>query len=265
MGDTTGSDLGDGTRRITIDDSPDSQTEVSVAGSGIETTSTAEAAPAAADDGSPTDNKSVDATEETASPTEEGLSIQQDDAAQSVLEAAGLSLDTFASEYAETGALSDESMAVLVEKAGIPREVVEGYITGQEALAKQTVEAITSKAFEIAGSAEAYSSLTAWAGENLNAAEQDAFNKEVNSLSPERTEQAIRGLVQRHQASEGFEGNTISGSPISSTSADIYADKSGMLTDLADVRYQTSPAFRATVDAKVARSMQNHGGSLPSN
>lgn len=248
--------MGDETVRITVDDSVSDSTETTdVAGSDIETTSETAAAPAEVSDGSAA--KQEDAVKQ------DDLSIKQEEAAQSVLEAAGLSLQTFADEYAEKGQLSDESMTSLVDKAGIPRDVVEGYIAGQQALALQAVESITSKAFEIVGSKSEYNNLTTWAGDNLTEAEQSAFNESVNSQDPARTEQAIRGLVQRHQSAEGYEGSTVTGTPVASNRADVYGDKSEMLTDLADIRYQQSPAFRAKVDTKVARSMESHRGPIP--
>jgi hypothetical protein len=257
MGAATMEDIGDGGIRVTVDDSvADAEATSAVEGSDIET---APAAPAA-----PADVGGDNAATEVEAGTQDDLAIKQEEAAQSVLDAAGLSMQSFADEYAEKGELSEESMSSLVNKAGIPREVVEGYIAGQEALALQSSEAITSKAFEIAGSKAEYTNLTAWAANNLTDAEQSAFNESVSSQNPAITEQAIRGLVQRHQASEGYEGSAISGTTVASNRADIYEDKSQMLTDLADERYQQSPAFRTKVDSKVARSMENHGGSIPS-
>jgi len=253
---------GDGIVRVTVSDEvPDTETEQSdtstVAGSDTEQpTPSSEAAPASEDSGG---------SDAGASDEKQDLAIQkQEEAAKTALESAGLSLTDFTDEYAKNGSLSEESMGALVNKAGIPREIVEGYISGQEALAAQNVTSITAKAFELAGSQEEYKGLTEWAAANLSDEQQEAYNESVNSMNPSRTEQAIRGLIQQRQASDGFEGSTVEGGTIAGSRVDVYADKSGMLSDLADVRYQKSAAFRSKVDAKVARSMQAHGGSLPS-
>jgi hypothetical protein len=256
MGAPTSEEMGDGLVRVNVQDTEDTESsEPKVAGSDIETTSTEGAAPASTED----DSSAAEAADD-----KQDLAIAQTEKAASVLEAAGLSLNTFADEYAEKGKLSEDSMSTLVDKAGIPREIVEGYIAGQEALAAQTVSAVTAKAFSLAGSQEEYRGLTEWAGTNLSQSEQDTFNDAVNSLNVAQTEQAIRGLIQRRQASEGYEGSTVTGGTVSGSRADVYQDKSGMLSDLADARYHKSADFRSKVDLKVSRSMQIHGGSIPS-
>ena len=69
-------------------------------------------------------------------------------------------------EYNEGGQLADKSYDAL-EKAGIPKDYVDAFIKGQEAIAQQTSNTLKQEV----GGADAYNNMMSWASDNLSEAE----------------------------------------------------------------------------------------------
>jgi hypothetical protein len=180
-----------------------------------------------------------------------------------VLETAGLDLSTFQNEYNQDGALSEESLTAL-EAGGFPRGLVNQFVAGQVASNAAAVAMVERAAYGTAGSQEDYATMTQWAGSNLPETSIQAFNTAVQSNDEGQITLAVQGLKAQYTASVGNEGVQVQGSASPVTqSADIFETKTSMLEVLASNDYRTSPAFRASVDAKVARSMSAHGGTIP--
>ena len=98
------------------------------------------------------------------------------DIATKAVDSAGLNMDSLAEEYAKDGKLADNSYKSL-EKAGIPKEYVDRFIAGQQAIADQQSATVKN----MVGGAEAYDSMSEWASNNLSETEKQAYNAAVNS------------------------------------------------------------------------------------
>lgn len=171
----------------------------------------------------------------------------QDDAAKA-LEAKGLDYSAFNTEFAEKGELSAESYTKL-EKAGIPRDMVDAYIAGQKAL----VENARNEVFKVAGGEEAYASAVEWAKTNMTPAEKAAYNAVVNGGDINATKLAVQGLVARFRSAEGQEPNLMGGD-MDTSGSEGYSSWAEIMRDMAKPEYNSDPAFRKRVEQKVARS-----------
>jgi hypothetical protein len=159
-----------------------------------------------------------------------------------------IDFDRFNSEYNEAGQLSEESYADL-EKQGLPRELVDDYIRGQEALKS----AMTQTAYDSVGGEDQYKSMIAWAGENLSEAQVDAFNEQINSGDQAKMTLAIQGLNAQYRSAEGSEPKLVQGD--TATPAGGVFNSSAELTQaMRDPRYKTDPAYRKMVADKLNRS-----------
>ena len=76
------------------------------------------------------------------------------DIATKAVDSAGLNMDSLAEEYAKEGKLADNSYKSL-EKAGIPKEYVDRFIAGQQAIADQQSASVKN----MVGGTESYLSL----------------------------------------------------------------------------------------------------------
>lgn len=173
------------------------------------------------------------------------------EAAKKAVEGVGLNFEEFTTEFTEKGELSAESYDKLA-KAGIPKELVDSYITGQKAVADRIVNDFKTAAFTAAGGEDAYMSTIAWAKDNLNDAEKKAFNSAVNGGDLEAAKLAVAGLVERARKGGGIEPKNIVGQSPAGDSG--YSSMAEVVADMQKPEYQSSPAFRAKVERKLAAS-----------
>lgn len=194
----------------------------------------------AADDGKKADDKDGEGDPNKEEPT-------PDDANKAV-EQAGLDMSKLSQEFAETGELAPESYEAL-EKIGIPRETVDQYIAGQSALAEQA----RSQAFSITEGQEGYNSMTDWARQSLSPAEMDTYNASVNSANAGVREMAVRGLWAKYNAEAGNGKPLVHGKGNTSTGSG-YQSRAQMVAAIQDPRYASDPAYRKSVEDKLAVS-----------
>ena len=173
-----------------------------------------------------------------------------DATAEKAVDEAGLDMDALSKEYSESGELSKESLEAL-SKVGITEDMVQSYITGQEAQAAAAQKELLEP---IGGDIEAYNKLTAWAGDNLSDAEVDEFNSVLATGNPSAVKMAIRDLSAKYEGVNGTEpGRQLSGKPNTSGSA-VYESTADLMKDMSNPEYGKNPAFRAKVEAKLGRS-----------
>ena len=155
-------------------------------------------------------------------------------------------LDKFYDEYAEKGELSDNSYTELAN-IGLSKEVVDAYISGQQALAEQKANSIMSTV----GGQEQYKEMVDWASKNLSPQEVKAFNNTIDNGSLEQAQLAIAGVQAKYNQNNA-EPNLFSGTKADSNIG--YRSVGEMLRDINDPRYSTDSAFRADVENKVKQS-----------
>lgn len=174
----------------------------------------------------------------------------QEESAREVAKTAGVNYDDLTASYWEKGALDDTQYAALA-KAGIPKDLVDQYITGQEAVAANTRNAV----FESVGGEETYASLIEWAGENYTPAEIAVFNNAVNGYDTTAMNMAVKALKAQHDATVGFEpSNTVNGQTAVKAGTSVYRSTAEVMVDMGDPRYKTDAAFRKDVEQKLGRS-----------
>ena len=191
-------------------------------------------------------NKDSEPKKEETKKDDADLSI---DKAEKAVENAGLDMTSLQQEYNEGGQLADKSYDAL-EKAGIPRDYVDAFIKGQEAIAQQTSNTLKQEV----GGADAYNNMMSWASDNLSEAEINAYNSTVNGKDIEATKLAIAGLNARFKNAEGVEPNLQTGNRPSTSNAPGYRSWAEVTAAMSDARYTSDNAYRADVQAKLKNS-----------
>jgi len=186
--------------------------------------------------GNPTDEKTQ--TEDEAS-----------EAATKAVENAGLDMDALATEYETDGKLSEDSMKAL-EKVGITSDMVDVYLSGQQAQADAARDAVLKPV----GGEEAYAEMLAWASDNMEDADIDSFNAVLESGDLAATKMAVENLHTRYKAENGAEPNRQLNGNASSTGKAVYASSAELMKDMGNPEYASNPAFRAKVIDKLSRS-----------
>ena len=170
------------------------------------------------------------------------------DIATKAVDSAGLNMDSLAEEYAKDGKLADNSYKSL-EKAGIPKEYVDRFIAGQQAIADQQSASVKN----MVGGAESYDAMSEWASNNLSETEKQAYNTAVNSKDLEAVKLAVVGLKARYAQATGSEPKLVEGkaSPSGEQGFDSWAQ---VTQAMSDPRYSKDPAYQAEVKNKLANS-----------
>ena len=164
-----------------------------------------------------------------------------------VLDDRGLDFSVFQDEYTSTGTLSDDAFQAL-DEVGIGREVVETWISGQEAMAEQNMQGL----YDLTGGDSNYNQMLEWANNNLQQGEAEAYNKQIDNLDA-TSQLAVAGLYARYQQSEGAIPSLMSGD----TNVSIqprYESLAQITSAMSDPRYETDPAYRAKVAGRLSNS-----------
>ena len=170
------------------------------------------------------------------------------DIATKAVDSAGLNMETLSEEFAKDGKLADNSYKSL-EKAGIPKEYVDRFIAGQQAIADQQSATVKN----MVGGAEAYDSMSEWASNNLSETEKQAYNAAVNSKDLEAVKLAVVGLKARYAQSTGSEPKLVEGKA-SPSGEQGFASWAQVTQAMSDPRYAKDPAYQAEIKNKLANS-----------
>ena len=170
------------------------------------------------------------------------------DIATKAVDSAGLNMESLSEEYAKEGKLADGSYKSL-EKAGIPKDYVDRFIAGQQAIADQQ----SSSVKEMVGGTQAYDTMSEWAGQNLSETEKTAYNSAVNSKDLEAVKLAVVGLKARYSQATGSEPKLVEGKA-SASGEQGFQSWAQVTQAMSDPRYAKDVAYQAEVKNKLANS-----------
>ena len=187
---------------------------------------------------------------------EEGVDTETAEESQEEVSEARTAIERASAAYAESGDLSEETIEQLSQMDS--KELIRAYMESYKAnTAKQqaatTAQADADAIVASAGGADKYAEMIAWAGENFSADEIEAYNQATQNPAAARF--AVETLKNRYTAAEGYEAPLVTGGK-SAPKATGYRSNAELARDIADPRYQSDPAFRQDVEAKLARSAE---------
>jgi len=157
-------------------------------------------------------------------------------------------MEKFYSEYSQNGELSEKSYEEL-SKMGLDKNLVDGYIAGQQAIANSEVKMI----HDTVGGEENYSKVIEYAKNNLTEAEQNAFNETLDTGSIEQVKFAVQAIANRAGVSGEQPMQMINGDT-NDVSIDVFESVAQVTEAMNDPRYANDPAYRKQVELKLAKS-----------
>ena len=158
-------------------------------------------------------------------------------------------LGKYYDEWANNQELSEESYNELA-KMGLSKDLVDGYIEGQKALADNDVSSI----HKVVGGEDNYAKLLDWSSKNLSQAEKDAFNETIDGGSTEQVKIAVSGLMARAGMTAENPQQSLFEGEVNNTSTDVYGSIAQVTEAMNDPRYEKDPAYRKEVQDKLSRS-----------
>ncbi|RVI12658.1 hypothetical protein CN206_10535, partial [Sinorhizobium meliloti] len=143
---------------------------------------------------------------------------------------------------------SEETYADLAAK-GFDKAFVDSFIEGQKARA----DAVERRLTDAAGGKDHLDRMFAWASTSMTAAEITAYNASFANADVTAAELAIKELRSKYEAANGRDGSLLNGKAPSPT-ADAFGSWAEVTQAMSDPRYEKDPAYRAKIEAKIARS-----------
>ena len=186
------------------------------------------------------DTEESEQSEEKAEDDEEQTEENTSEAYKAVAEAS--------KEFFENdGQLSEETYNAL-EKAGLPRDLVDSYAAGQQAL-------LSSEEGQIKGVAQGnYDAMAEWANENLPQEEIDAFDEVVTGGSISQAKLAVQGLYARYQNEVGAKPKLTQGA-VAGTSTMPFKSMQELARAQSDPRYKSGDkAYHEEIDRRLSVS-----------
>ena len=186
------------------------------------------------------DTEESEQSEEKAEDDEEQTEENTSEAYKAVAEAS--------KEFFENdGQLSEETYNAL-EKAGLPRDLVDSYAAGQQAL-------LASEEGQIKSVAQGnYDAMAEWANENLPQEEIDAFDEVVTGGSISQAKLAVQGLYARYQNEVGAKPKLTQGA-VSGVSTMPFKSMQELARAQSDPRYKSGDkAYHEEIDRRLSVS-----------
>jgi len=106
---------------------------------------------------------------------------------------------------------------------------------------------------ESIGGGDNFKAAQDWATKNLDQAELDAYNREVNSGDYFRARNALQSIYFAFKENSGVEPDLLSGR-LSNNSTDVYRSTAEVETAMNDPRYLVDSAYTKDVEDKMSRS-----------
>jgi len=150
-------------------------------------------------------------------------------------------------EYFENGELSEETYKAL-EANGIPKEMVDMYVNGYEAVAAQQQQALMNEA----GGPENYEAMSEWAATALTEQEQEVYNNTVESGDVNAATMAIRGLYARFKSDGGSPVSLVQGDTSGTSGAVPFSSSKEMTVAMQDPRYGYDQKYRSQVEQRLS-------------
>ena len=149
--------------------------------------------------------------------------------------------------FANDGKLSEDTYKKL-EGIGLPRDIVDSYAAGQQAL----LQAEEAQIKGVAGND--YDAMTEWANEQLPQEEIDTFDEAVTSGTVQQAKLAVQGLYARFQNANGAKPQLVQGA-VSGSSTMPYQSMQELARAQADPRYKSGDkAYHNEVDRRLSVS-----------
>ena len=149
--------------------------------------------------------------------------------------------------FANDGQLSEETYKKL-EEVGLPKDLVDSYAAGQQAL-------MQSEEAQIQGVANGqYDEMAEWANDNLPQEEIDAFDEAVVSGTVQQAKLAVQGLYARYQNATGSTPKLTQGNVVGSATMP-FKSMQELARAQSDPRYRSGDkAYHEEVDRRLAVS-----------
>jgi hypothetical protein len=157
-----------------------------------------------------------------------------------------------------TGKFSEDTLKELskLSSADLAKMYLEYRAEAERGNTQQEVDitdAELSDLRSIAGGDDEYGSMMRWAADNLSQKEIDRYDAVMDTGDKNAMTFAVEALFSRYQDAVGVDGQLLTGKA-SANVKDVFRSQAEVVRAMSDPRYDTDPAYRQDVFAKLERS-----------
>ena len=146
-----------------------------------------------------------------------------------------INMDSALNEFTETGEFSEATVKTF-EKVGIPKQNLDLYVAGIEALSKiSKMEGVA-----LVGGETEYINMAKWAQANVSEGELKAYDAAVSSTDKFTRDNAILAMQSKYVAANGSESNLIQGGKGLQNGIRPFSSEADKQAAMADPRYKTN-------------------------
>ena len=191
----------------------------------------------------------VQQPEEGQADVEESQSQQEDESEGGVSEL----IRNAAQAFLDKGEIPEDMLSEFDNMSS--REVVDAFMKMDAPTpeAADLTDAEVNSIQNMVGGKRGYENLMQWASESLPQEATAAFDNLVNTGDAAMIQLATMGLASAYANANGYEGNLVSGRQ-AREQADVFRSQDEVIRAMSDERYETDPAYRDDVFAKLGRS-----------
>lgn len=182
-------------------------------------------------------------------PPKVGQPNGDEQAARETVNKAGLDFESLSKEWGDSGTLSEDSYKKLAD-SGIPKDMVDAYIAGQQAVAERTI----AEVHDSVGGEERFNDMMKWASTNLSVEERTTFNTAIDKASPSEMKILMQGLAAKFEAGVGRDPQRTVTGRSGNSAATAFRSNEEVIAAMSDPRYREDPAYRKQVESRLAVS-----------
>lgn len=186
--------------------------------------------------------------EAKADETPEGKTEEETKAEELAAEA-GVNVAEVEAHFLEKGEIPADTYEKMA-KAGISKEMVDEFVQYRVTQG----DLVRDEVLRPYGGMEAVGQMVEWAGKNWTEDQANSFNEAVNSGSKAKIDLAVKALKADYDKKNGVRPTLVTPSGGSSANSGAFSSLQDMMAAQRDPRYNSDPAYRDSVMAKLARS-----------
>ena len=191
--------------------------------------------------------------------TDEGYAEEEgsDEEVSEYAPAINLIEDASAEYYSNEGTLSEETIESFSQMSS--QDLVNAYLEIQannpqaQTQSAEMSDAQVNQVQNAAGGEQNYANVVNWASTNLSQKQIDAYDSVVDTGNIAAIGIAFQGLQAQYNEANGYEGRMLQGKPAGNR-GQVYRSQAELVAAMGDPRYDTDPAYRADVVAKLEQS-----------
>ena len=143
-----------------------------------------------------------------------------------------------------------------LESTGLPRSLIDSYLTGRATEQEYNAADPYDEIVGIAGGEKQYKEMLMWMDKTLPTEEKQSYNNIVDGEGSTVTQVsiAVQNMYNKYKASKGIEPELMSGKSSNTPSTNVFRSNAEVVAAMRDPRYKTDKAYQDEIQTRLQDS-----------